>query len=98
MAFNQKAPDKGGFPAPIDAPGNFAPDAQIVILERVCRCLEEKVHKAIEELRAVRQVIEGLQNDQFDEKRRRDRQQQKDLQLRNRTNEYAAEGTPAQTS
>jgi hypothetical protein len=95
---SDKAPDKGGFPIPIDEPGNFAGDAQIVILERVSRELVENVHKAIEELRAVRQIIKRLENEQFLEKRRHDRQQQKEEQRKNGSNGHPPAAPPSKPS
>ena len=71
MADNPEKPsDKGGFPDTFA--GNFAPDAQLVILGRICRALEEKAHKAFEEVRVVQQLIQKLKDDQFlDEQERR---------------------------
>jgi hypothetical protein len=57
----QKAPDKGGFPV---GPGNFGGDVQIAILERISRSLEEAVHKAIEEYRAIQQILKNLRDQQ----------------------------------
>jgi hypothetical protein len=70
MADNQeKAADKGGFDGVLV--GNFAPDAQLVVLERISRTLEENVHKALEELRVIQQLITKLKDDQFNDERER---------------------------
>jgi hypothetical protein len=70
MADNQEKPaDKGGFDDALS--GNFAPDAQLVILGRICRGLEEKANKAIEEVRVVKQLIQKLKDDQFNNDRAR---------------------------
>jgi hypothetical protein len=79
MADNQEKPaDKGGFDDALA--GNFAPDAQLVILGRICRCLEEKANKAIEEVRVVKQLIQKLKDDQFNNDRTRRWAAEKDAQ------------------
>jgi hypothetical protein len=71
MAEDQeKAADKGDV-LMTALTGNFAPDAQLVVLERIRRGLEEKANKALEELRVIRQLIAQLKDDQFLDGRRK---------------------------
>lgn len=86
----QKPPDKGGFPL---GPGNFGGDVQIAILERISRSLEENVYKAIEEYRAVKQILKELQDKQSANQEVRQFLAKKKEQFQTRTDQVRPNGS-----